>query len=128
MPGAAEAALTSSDSCPDGALERTVRLFYAKMPPMDKEKVQKLAQLARIKISDIEAENLSREFASILGYVKDIGSVSKDTRSVSPESFPVRNIMRDDEPSHEAGFYADRLLSAAPHQEGGYIKVKKILQ
>jgi len=39
---------------------------------MNKEKVLNLAKLARIEIGDSEAENLTREFDAILGYVGEV--------------------------------------------------------
>ena len=100
---------------------------------MDKEKVLKLATLARIEVSDEEAEDLVREFDSILKYVSEIKT------SPQPLSLPRRggdsraasggevNVMREDTNPHESGIYTEDLLNAAPQREGDYVRVKKIL-
>lgn len=94
---------------------------------MDKEEVQKLSELARISISDTEAESLSHEFEAILGYVGEVKKIQQ-TLSESKGGVPaVRNVMRDDTHPHEAGLYTEAILREAPAREDGYIKVKKIL-
>lgn len=96
---------------------------------MDKEKVEKLASLSRIEISDKEAEDLAHEFESILKYVSDIKDVvgGEDKEISKAESYSVRNIMREDENPHESGIYTENILDQAPERQGQYIKVKKIL-
>jgi aspartyl-tRNA(Asn)/glutamyl-tRNA(Gln) amidotransferase subunit C len=95
---------------------------------MDKTEVLKLASLARIKITETEAEKLSGEFGSILGYVGEIKEVSsKNDRSADKEAFPVRNVVRDDTAGHAGGIYSEKLLAEAPQSDKGYVKVKKIL-
>ena len=96
---------------------------------MDKEKVLNLAKLARIEIGDEEAENLSREFEVILGYVGEVKKVGKSDKlnKFNKEEFPVKNVMREDTNPHESSFYTERILEQAPAREGNYIKVKKIL-
>lgn len=97
---------------------------------MNKEEVLKLAQLARIEVSDTEAENLTKEFAAILGYVGEIkGLVDPSSLNVDPkkEDFPRRNIFREDENPHEGGIYTESILENAPDRTEENIKVKKIL-
>lgn len=94
---------------------------------MDKDKVLALAKLSRIKISDGEAQSLSHEFDSILGYVGEVKTISIEEALPKPSDFPVRNIMRGDGEGHESGLYTEKLLKEAPTREGSYVKVKKIL-
>jgi aspartyl-tRNA(Asn)/glutamyl-tRNA(Gln) amidotransferase subunit C len=97
---------------------------------MNKEEVLKLAQLARIGVSEEEAENLTKEFGAILGYVGELkGLVDVSTLNSDPkkEDFLQKNIFRTDENPHETGIYTEDILKTAPMREGEYIKVKKIL-
>ena len=94
---------------------------------MDKEKVLNLAKLARIKLSDTEAESLSHEFESILAYVGEVKEIQAGSLHLTANSFPIRNVMREDNAGHESGLYTDKILSEAPESAGDYIKVKKIL-
>ena len=92
---------------------------------MNKEKVLDLAKLARIDIGNEEAESLSHEFESILGYVSEIKSAG--TTSESKVDHILRNIMREDTDPHQSGLYTEKILAQAPARDGDYIKIKKIL-
>ncbi len=94
---------------------------------MNAEKVLKLANLSRIRISPEEAEKLSKEFDVILQYVGEVKGVTTNNRPPTTDSFPIRNVMREDGEGHESGIHTEALLSAAPEREGNYLKVKKIL-
>lgn len=99
---------------------------------MNKDEVLKLARLARINISESEAESLTHEFESILGYVSEVKSaqtqsISGSGDAVRPQDLSVYNIFREDTPTHESGKFSEQILSQAPSREGDYIKVKKIL-
>ena len=64
---------------------------------MDKEKVLKLAKLARINVSDEEAENLTQEFESILNYVSDlkvaINNKQPTIDNKGKKNFPNRKVL-----------------------------------
>lgn len=100
---------------------------------MNKAEVLKLAGLARIEISDSEAESLSGEFEAILGYVADIKKVARpsDLSQPSPKlgegKGGVYNVFRIDENPHESGMYTENILKNAPSREGDLLSVKKIL-
>jgi len=96
---------------------------------MDKETIDKLAKLARIDISENEAESLAGELGNILGYVSDlkVAMSNKQETITKKEDFPNRNVMREDDGAHESGLYTEDLLNSAPDRDGNYIRVKKIL-
>ncbi|MFH1473086.1 MAG: Asp-tRNA(Asn)/Glu-tRNA(Gln) amidotransferase subunit GatC [bacterium] len=96
---------------------------------MNKETINKLANLARIDISEKEAENLAGELRTILKYVSDLKvAMNKKQETITKkEDFSNRNVMRTDDGAHESGLYTEDLLNFAPDREGDYIRVKKIL-
>lgn len=94
---------------------------------MNKEKVLNLATLARIRISEAEAESLSHEFDAILQYVGEVKSIGVGKEAKNPADFPIRNVMREDGGPHESGIHTEGILKNAPAREGDYLKVKKIL-
>lgn len=99
---------------------------------MDKDKVLNLAKLARIELSNEEAEDLSHEFESILDYVGEVKGISSSPRKdlgvpLGLSLAEIRNVFREDGAGHETGIYTEKLLNEAPSREGNYIKVKKIL-
>lgn len=86
--------------------------------------VEKLAELSRIELSEKEKESLARDMDKILEYVGQI----QDVYSASKESFPgPKNVLREDDDFHESGIYKEKLLNSAPHRQGDFIRVKKIL-
>ncbi len=89
---------------------------------ISEQDVEKLAALARIKLSPTEKEALVKDMESILGYVKKI-----HTASPKPIKSEHRNVMRIDSNPHESGAFTERLLNEAPAREGTLLKVKKIL-
>ena len=90
-----------------------------------REDIEKLATLARIKISDEEKESLRVDIENILGYVKSVEGfqASEKINTVGP----IHNVMRDDVVTHTTGEYTESLLAVAPARQGNYVKVKKIL-
>lgn len=94
---------------------------------MDKERVIKLANLARIDIDEQEAESLSHEFGSILNYVGEVKEASAAAGPLAEVDLPLKNVFRDDGESHDSGIYTEKILSQAPSREGDYVKVKNIL-
>ncbi|MCX6702248.1 MAG: Asp-tRNA(Asn)/Glu-tRNA(Gln) amidotransferase subunit GatC [Candidatus Zambryskibacteria bacterium] len=89
-----------------------------------KKDIQNLANLARIEISETEAEDLTSEIDSILGYVGQVKNISADSMRETPV---LKNVMREDVVTHSAREYTEDLLSSASGREGDYLKVKKIL-
>lgn len=92
---------------------------------MQLKDVQHLARLARLDITDTEAEGLLGDLEAILAYIDQVTTapISKDTVALSSH----RNIFRDDVVTTETGEYTDVLLQAAPETKDGFVKVKKIL-
>lgn len=90
-----------------------------------KEEIEKLADLARISLSDSEKESLRKDIDGILEYV---GEIKKAENSESEPWEPaVQNVMREDLPTTKSGEYTEVLVNSAPKHQGDYVKVKKIL-
>ncbi len=93
---------------------------------ISEDDIKKLAELARIEVSDGEAESLGGEISSILEYVGQVKSVVGDEKE-GVEFGPVWNVMREDENPNESGSFSKELIAEFPDKEGDYLKVKKIL-
>lgn len=96
---------------------------------ISQEELENLAHLARIKLTEKEAEKLREDISSILGYVDQISAVS--TVDIIPEAPTHRNIFREDEPRKEGSAFADKreaVIKAFPGRQGDYGVVPKILQ
>jgi aspartyl-tRNA(Asn)/glutamyl-tRNA(Gln) amidotransferase subunit C len=88
--------------------------------------VEKLAELARIKIEDSEKKELTKEIDSILTYVDQIKKATVDM-DYTPVSGAVHNVAREDAPITTSPEDREALLDEAPDREGDFIAVKKII-
>lgn len=93
---------------------------------MDKEEILKLAELARLNITDEEADGYKKDFNGILAYIDSIRSVEIEL-SDHYETNLTMNMMREDDKMYTAGEFTDVLLDEAPNRDGDYFKVKKVL-
>ena len=91
------------------------------------DEVKKLAELARLALTDEEVTKMQREVESILSYV---GTIQKIDLAASDDPSPhltLTNVMREDTEPEAGNTYTEDLLAAAPQRDGRFIKVKKIL-
>lgn len=91
--------------------------------------MKKLAELAKIEVSEKEQEELLGDLKSIIGYVDQIKQATiEEAEVVEPV---LKNVFREDNPPaggpHEPELYTKRLMKEAPREQDGYVKVKKIL-
>ena len=96
------------------------------MTKISRDEVKKLAQLARISITDEEAEKFQNELSGILGFVDSLNDI--DTSGVEPTSqvTGLENVNRDDT-ERSYGVTPEELLKTAPDSKNGYVKVKRVL-
>ncbi|MBU0612086.1 Asp-tRNA(Asn)/Glu-tRNA(Gln) amidotransferase subunit GatC [Patescibacteria group bacterium] len=87
------------------------------------EDVEKLAELAKIELTNEEKEKLLSDMEGILGYVKQIQSV--DITDTEPE-YLNKNRWREDE-LEPREFSRKEITSQFPDSKDGFVKVKKIL-
>lgn len=87
--------------------------------------MERLAELARIELTEEEKESLLRDFDSILAYVKQIEEVPINSEG-NPEAEETRNVLREDEPLNR-DFSKESIISQFPDSRDGFLKVKKIL-
>ena len=92
---------------------------------MQLEDVKKLAQMARIDMSDAELTDIARDFDSILAYVGQVQKVS-DVSDVK-QDFILENVMRDDVATNTGGQHTEKILAEMPDTQDGFLKVKQIL-
>lgn len=89
--------------------------------------VKKLADLARLALTDEEVEKLRGEIESILSYVDTIQKVSLPEGITKSPHLDLQNVMRADGEPHESGKHTTDLVDQFPDKDGNYLKVKKIL-
>ncbi|MCJ8189750.1 Asp-tRNA(Asn)/Glu-tRNA(Gln) amidotransferase subunit GatC [Sphingomicrobium aestuariivivum] len=90
------------------------------------EQVRHIANLARIELSDEQAETLLPELNNILGWVEQLGEV--DTSGVEPLATVVDQQMRLREDGVTDGNIRDKVLSNAPEAQHGFFAVPKVIE
>lgn len=98
---------------------------------VDKETVIKIASLARIAISEDEANALVPELNNILGWVDQLGEV--DVTGIEPMTAVIPNAhrMRTDVINADpltGGGVRDKILANAPDAEDGFFAVPKVIE
>ena len=91
------------------------------------EDIKKLANMARIDMSEEEMAGIAKDFDPILAYVSQIQEASKLAVSLDRKEENIHNIMREDIATHKTGEYTESILADAPDTENGFLKVKQIL-
>ena len=86
--------------------------------------IAKLAQLARIAISEAEQKELEREIPAILRFVEQIAEAGGE---VSKEFGDHYNVLREDGEPHAPGTHTAEMLDAMPNEKNGYLRVRKII-
>ena len=93
---------------------------------MNSDEIRALAELARLELSDTDVANYQKDFEGILEYISTINSVEVESYDDQVRGDTV-NMMRADDASYTPGMFTEDLLNAAPHREGDYIRVDKVL-
>ena len=90
----------------------------------DKIDTQKIAKLARLKLTETESEKLNEYLEQVVDYIGQLNQL--DTSNVQPSShvLPVHNVFRDDEISKAKNMDC---LTGAPSSKKGHYEVPKII-
>lgn len=96
------------------------------MSALTKEDILKLAQLARLELTDDEIESYRTELSSILDYVAQLENVDVSGLEPTTQVTGLKNVMRNDEVV-DYGISPKQLLNLAPQSLDGHIKVKRMI-
>jgi len=93
---------------------------------LNKSEVQKIASLARIEITDEEAEKYSKELSDILGFVEKLNEV--DTEDVEPIAHitGAKNRIREDRVIEASNETKDGIINNFPEKKDKFDKVKAV--
>ena len=93
---------------------------------VDRDTVKRVAHLARISVSDEEAEALRGELNAILGLVEQLNEV--DVAGVEPMTSVLPMAMKKRADVVTDGGKADDILANAPAREDHYFLVPKVVE
>jgi len=91
---------------------------------INESEIEKLATLARVRISDAEKKALAGEIETILEYVDQIKEAVGDAEEVVGEH---KNVMREDGQPHERGIHTEAIVEQFPKKEGKSLSVRKVI-
>jgi aspartyl-tRNA(Asn)/glutamyl-tRNA(Gln) amidotransferase subunit C len=92
---------------------------------LSKEQVVKIAELARIALTDAEVEKFQKELSTVLDYVDELKAVDVTGLEEVAQVTGLVNVQRQDKIIEAENH--DAILSQAPEIKDGYYKVKAIL-
>jgi len=93
---------------------------------MESEDVRKIADLARVALTDAEVEKLKGQFESILGHIQQIDKLDLDGVEPASHPFKITNVFREDVAA-DSGVQAD-ILANAPSGDRNMIQVPTIIE
>ena len=90
---------------------------------INKELIEHVAEVARLKLTDKETEKFSKELREIIESFSKLDKV--DTKGIEASLQPVelKNMLREDK--KEKSFTQDEVLSLTDHKKDGYFKGPK---
>jgi aspartyl-tRNA(Asn)/glutamyl-tRNA(Gln) amidotransferase subunit C len=93
---------------------------------LTRDEVQRVAVLARLRLTPKEETQLTEQLDHILAYMEKLAEL--DTSNIEPFSHTVDtvNVLREDQVTNRPN--ADALLANAPDRDNSFFKVPKIIE
>ena len=95
------------------------------MTKISSEDVRKVAQLSRLELPEDQIEMYTLQLEKILAYVEQLQSI--DTNNVPPTTRAVEVVNSFREDTVESSIEQEDILDQAPHREGDFFRVPKIM-
>ncbi len=92
---------------------------------LTEEEVKKVAEMARIELSETEVAKFQKDLSSVLDYVDELKNVNTDGLEIVSSVTGLENVQRPDEPILVD--YQEEIMANAPERKDKYYKVKSIL-
>ncbi|TMN22790.1 Asp-tRNA(Asn)/Glu-tRNA(Gln) amidotransferase subunit GatC [Lentibacillus cibarius] len=96
------------------------------MSDISTDQVKHVANLARLAVTEEEADMFAKQLSSIIDYAEQLNEL--DTTNVEPTThvLDLKNVMRNDEPKDWIS--KEDALQNAPDKQDGYFRVPSILE
>ena len=91
-----------------------------------KEEVKYVANLARLNLTEDEAERLQTEMADIIAFADTLSNLETDGIEPTNHAIRVENVLREDE--CRDSYSRDALLGCAPEKQAGCYTVPKVVE
>ncbi|HVR17020.1 MAG TPA: Asp-tRNA(Asn)/Glu-tRNA(Gln) amidotransferase subunit GatC [Candidatus Limnocylindrales bacterium] len=93
---------------------------------LSREEVQRVAVLARLRLTPEEQSSLTDELDRILGYMDKLNQLDTADVDLFSHAANITNTLREDRVTNRSN--ADALLANAPDRDGTFFKVPKIIE
>ena len=93
---------------------------------LSREEVQRVAVLARLRLTPEEQSSLTDELDRILGYMDKLNQLDTADVELFSHAANITNTLREDRVTNRPN--ADALLANAPDRDGTFFKVPKIIE
>lgn len=93
---------------------------------LSREEVQRVAVLARLRLTPEEQSRLTEELDRILGYMDKLNQLDTADVDLFSHTANITNTLREDQVTNRPN--ADALLANAPDRDGTFFKVPKIIE
>ena len=93
---------------------------------LSREEVQRVAILARLRLTPEEQSSLTEELDHILGYMDKLNQLDTADVDLFSHTANITNTLREDQVTNRPN--ADALLANAPDRDGTFFKVPKIIE
>ena len=93
---------------------------------ISREEVQHVARLARLHLTDEEAERMREQLDAILAYIDKLRALPVDGVEPTAHAVPLVNVMRDD--ALAPSLPQEAALANAPDRAGEFFRVPRIIE
>jgi aspartyl-tRNA(Asn)/glutamyl-tRNA(Gln) amidotransferase subunit C len=96
------------------------------MSRISEEQVKHVAHLARLAITEKEAQMLTDQLDKIITYAEQLNELNTDNVEPTAHVLEIKNVMREDRANK--GLPREEVLKNAPEHQDGQIKVPGIME
>ncbi|GGB67052.1 Asp-tRNA(Asn)/Glu-tRNA(Gln) amidotransferase subunit GatC [Fictibacillus barbaricus] len=96
------------------------------MSRISKDQVKHVAHLARLAVTEEEAEMLTEQLDKIIGFAEELNELDTDYVEPTTHVLELKNVLREDEVRNSVS--VDEAMKNAPAQKDGQFKVPNILE
>ncbi len=94
---------------------------------IDKKQIQRIADLARLELSDDELEKYRNQISDILVYIDQLQEVNTDNVEPTAQITGLENVLREDKICEWDKEESEKALNQAPELKNNQVKVKRVL-
>jgi len=91
------------------------------------DEIKHVANLARLELSEDEAEKYGNQLSDVLSYIDQLREVDVEGVEPTAQITGLINVLRGDEVAEWDKEEVDKALKEAPDFENGQVKVKRVL-